>query len=158
MIAGLLYNPYQGNLNALQAVAMSQGNWDEVDGAIWSGALAQRNAAFLVQESIGDPIVPNPGTEMVAVVTAAKQVGAVIVPIAAGIPTATQVTGGSAITQYEVTSDDPYAIHGFAGQATPAGDAARAQIAAFVSSIWSGTPTITVPSGCTNGSCNFSTQ
>ena len=158
MVAGLLYGPYQGYLNPKQYLAMSQGDWDEVDGAIWAGGLTGRNAAFLVQESIGDPIVPNPGTEMVAVVTSAKQVGAVLVPIAAGIPAATEVTGASGITQYEVTSSNPYDIHGFAAQNTPAGNAARSQIAAFVSSIWAGSPTITVPAGCPNGNCNFSGQ
>ena len=156
MIEGLLQAPYQGELNALHAVAMAQGNFDEIDGAPWSTQLATRNAAFLIQESIGDPVVPNPGSEMVAVVTGATQVGAVLVPIAAGIPTATQVTGKSGITQYHVTSSDPFDVHGFAAQATPAGDAARAQIAAFVSSIYTGTPTITIPAGCINGSCDFS--
>ena len=156
MIEGLLQAPYQGELNALHAVAMAQGNFDEIDGAPWSTQLATRNAAFLIQESIGDPVVPNPGSEMVAVVTGATQVGAVLVPIAAGIPTATQVTGKSGITQYHVTSSYPFDVHGFAAQATPAGDAARAQIAAFVSSIYTGTPTITIPAGCVNGSCDFS--
>ncbi len=158
MIAGLLHDPYQGDLNALQAVAMSQGDWDEVDGAPWSSELAKRDAVFLIQESIGDPVVPNPGTEMVAAVTNATQIGAVLVPIAAGIPHATEIDGASGITQYHVTSTDPFDIHGFAAQATPAGTAARAQIAAFVTSIYTGSPKITVPPGCTNGSCDFSGQ
>jgi hypothetical protein len=156
MIEGLLHEPYHSYVNALQAVAMSQGDWDEVDGAPWSSALEGRDGAFLIQESIGDPVVPNPGTEMVAEITGATQVGAVLVPIAVGIPTATQVVGASGITQYWVTSSDPFDIHGFAAQSTPAGDAARSQIASFVTSIWAGTPTITVPAGCTGGSCNFS--
>jgi hypothetical protein len=155
IISGLLQSPYQGSLNALEAVAMSQGNWDEIDGATWSTQLAGRNSAFLIQESIGDPVVPNPGSEMVAVVTGATQVGAVLVPIAAGIPDASEVDGKSGITQYHVTSTDPFKIHGFAAQSTPAGAAARAQIAAFVASIYAGAPKITVPAGCTNGSCDF---
>ncbi len=156
MIAGLLTTPYQGTLNALHAVAMSQGDWDEIDGAAWSPQLAQRNAAFLIQESIGDPVVPNPGSEMVAVVTDATQVGAVLVPIAAGIPTAAEVAGKSGITQYHVVSSDPFDVHGFAAQDTPAGNAARSQIAAFVSSVMAGAPVITVPAGCPGGSCDFS--
>jgi hypothetical protein len=156
MIAGLLHGPYQGNLNALQALAMSQGDWDEIDGAPWSTELAKRDAAFLIQESIGDPVVPNPGTEMVAVVTGATQVGAILVPIAAGIPHATEVDGASGITQYHVTSSDPFDIHGFAAQNTPAGDAARSQIQAFVTSVWAGAPKITAPAGCPNGNCDFS--
>src|SRR6185437_7972884 len=156
MISGLLREPYQNGLNALHALAMSQGDWDEIDGAPWSSALAKRDAAFLIQESIGDPVVPNPGTEMVATVTQATQVGDILVPIASGIPHATEVDGASGITQYKVTSSDPFDIHGFAAQSTPAGDAARSQIAAFVASVWAGAPKITVPAGCTNGSCDFS--
>ena len=156
MIDGLLQTPYMGDLNALHALAMSQGDWDEIDGAPWSTELANRGAAFLIQESIGDPVVPNPGSEMVAVVTDATQVGAVLVPIAAGIPTATEVDGKSGITQYHVTSSDPFDVHGFAAQSTPAGDAARAQIQAFVTSVWAGAPKITAPAGCPKGNCDFS--
>lgn len=156
MMAPLLDNAYQGDLNALHAVAASQGVWDEIDGAAWSSALAGRNTTFLIQESIGDPVVPNAGSEMVAVVTSAKQVGAVLVPIAAGIPQAAETTGESAITQFRVASTDPYQIHGFADTNTPAGMAAREQIAAFVSSAWAGKPTITVPASCPSASCDFS--
>jgi hypothetical protein len=158
MIAPLLLSPYQTNVDALQAVAISQGNWDEIDGAPWSSALAGRNPVFLIQESIGDPVVPNPGSEMVAVVTGAEQVGAVLVPIAAGIAQASETNGQSAITQYHVTSSDPYDIHGFAALDTPAGMAAQAQITDFVASIWAGAPKITVPAGCPNGSCDFTQQ
>lgn len=155
MMAPLLNSAYQGDVNALHAVAASQGLWDEIDGATWSSALAGRGAAFLIQESIGDPVVPNAGSEMVAVVTDAKQVGATLVPIAAGIAAATQVEGASAITQYRVASTDAYEIHGFAATNTPAGMAARAQIASFVTSVWAGAPKITVPASCPNGSCDF---
>jgi hypothetical protein len=158
MIAPLLMNPYDGSLNVLQSLAMSQGEWDEIDGAAWMTQLPGRDTAFLIQESIGDPVVPNPGSEMVAVVTGATQVGAVLVPIPAGIPTATEVDGKSAITQFEVTSMDPFDIHGFAALDTPAGMAARSQIAAFVQSVYAGAPKITVPAGCPNGNCNFSGQ
>ena len=131
-------------------------DWDEIDGAAWASALAGRNTAFLIQESIGDPVVPNVGSEMVAAVTSAKQVGAVLDPIAAGIPPVPEAAGESAITQFRVDSTDPYKIHGFAGTGTPAGLAARAQISAFVTSVWAGAPKITVPAGCAKGSCDFS--
>ena len=157
MLAPLLDSTYRGTINALHALAMTQGVWDEVDGAAWSSALSGRNAAFLIQESIGDPVVPNPGSEMVAVVTAAKQVGAELVPIAAKIPLASEVEGASAITQYKVAATGAYDIHGFAGRDTPAGRAARSQIVDFVSSIWrDGKAKITVPSTCPSGSCDFS--
>ena len=156
MISSLLQTTYHTEVNALHALAMSQGNWDEIDGAAWSSALTGRNAAFLVQESIGDPVVPNAGSEMVAVVTGAKQVGAVLVPIAANIAPAAEVDGASGITQYRVTSTDPLKVHGFAAQDTPAGRAARSQIVDFVSAIWmDGKAKITVPAGCIGGSCDF---
>jgi hypothetical protein len=158
MILPLLQAPYRGEANAHLALAMSQGIWDEIDGAAWSTALRGREAAFLVQESIGDPVVPNEGSEMVAVVTAARQLGAELVKVAAGLPAADAVSGyTSALTQYRVASTQPYRIHGFAGDDTPAGRAARQQIADFVRSIWSdGRPAITVPAGCMNRSCDFS--
>lgn len=157
MLAPLLDSNYRGLVNAQHVLAMSQGIWDDVDGAAWSSALVGRGAAFLVQESIGDPVVPNSGTEMVAQVTSAKLVGAELVPLAASIPRATEVTGGSALTQYRVAETGAYDVHGFAGRDTPAGRAARAQIVDFVSSIWQrGSAKITVPAGCPSGSCDFS--
>jgi len=157
MISGFLQGPYGGPLDALQALAMSQGNWDEMDGAPWSSRLAGRDAAFLLQESIGDPVVPNPGTEMVAVVTDATLVGKVLSPIAAGIPqAATEVDGKSGLTQYRVSATAALDIHGFASKDTPAGAAARAQIVAFILSALAGAPKVTVPAGCVGGSCDFS--
>jgi hypothetical protein len=153
-IRGLLKNPY-GDLDALLAVAMSQGNWDDIDGAVFSEVLAQKSAAFLIQESIGDPVLPNPGSEMVAVVTGAVQVGAVLSPLAGVLP-AGEAEGQSGITQYRVPDTDPFAIHGFAARDTPAGAAAREQMSAFLSSVWAGKPKVVVPAGCPEGSCDFS--
>ncbi len=76
MLSSVLKSSYHSEVDALHALAMSQGNWDEIDGAAWSSALTGRDAAFLIQESIGDPVVPNAGSEMVAVVTSATQRGA----------------------------------------------------------------------------------
>ncbi len=157
MLSPLLDSSYRGVVNAQHALALTQGIWDEVDGAAWASALKDRQAAFLIQESIGDPVVPNAGSEMVAVVTGAKQVGAELSPIAAQIPRASEVSQGSAITQYKVGDTGAYDIHGFAGRDTPAGRAARSQIVDFVQSIWqTGSAKITVPFACTGGSCDFS--
>ncbi len=157
MLSPLLDSGYRGVVNAQHALAMTQGIWDEVDGAAWASALKGREAAFLIQESIGDPVVPNAGSEMVAVVTTAQQVGAELVPIPAQIQRATEVSRGSAITQYKVGDTGAYDIHGFAGRDTPAGRAARSQIVDFVQSIWqTGAAKITVPAACTGGSCDFS--
>ena len=127
------------------------------DGAAWASALRGRQAAFLIQESIGDPVVPNAGSEMVAVVTDAKLVGAELSPFALSLPRQNVVEAGSGITQYRVADTGPYDVHGFAGRNTPAGRAARAQIVDFVRSIWNdGEAKITVPTGCPSGRCDFS--
>lgn len=155
IIKGLLLNPYSGNLNVLHAMAMSQGSWDEIDGAIWASEVPEGGSVFLIQESMGDPVLPNEGSEMVAVVTKADQVGAVLSPIA-GVSQVEVADKHTAITQYRVPDTDELDIHGFAARNTPAGDAAREQILSFVKSVLDGQPKITLPSGCKGGSCDFS--
>jgi hypothetical protein len=91
------------------------------------------------------------------------QVGAVIVPIDGVAP----VAGGggatrTAITQFRVPSTVTSAldIHGFAAKGSPAGVAAREQIAAFLRSVWAGAPRIDLPPTCAarpTRSCDFST-
>lgn len=154
LVSALLINPYLGNLNVFHAIAMSQGCWDEIDGAIWASELAGRGSVFLLQESIGDPVLPNPGSEMVAVVTGAVQVGKVLSPIV-GVPTAEGAAAQTAITQYRVPGPDELDIHGFAAENTPAGDAAREQIQSFLLSVFDKKPAISVPPGCKGGSCDF---
>ncbi|MFT3765946.1 MAG: hypothetical protein QM820_10580 [Minicystis sp.] len=154
-IRGLLRGPYQGELNALHAVAMAQLNFDEIDGASYSTALAKKGAVILIQESMGDPVVPNVGSAMVAVATGADQVGAVLSPMV-GVSLVAEAVGKSGITQYRIADTDGFAIHGFAAENTPAGAAAREQITAFGASVFAGAPKITVPSGCKGGSCDFS--
>ena len=73
----------------------------------------------------------------------------------AGLPHADEVDGASGFTQYAVSDTAAYDVHGFAGRDTPAGRAARDQIAAFVASVWAGAPKIAIPAGCTGGSCDF---
>jgi hypothetical protein len=155
LVSALLLNPYAGNLNVLHAIAMSQGCWDDIDGAIWASELEGRGSVFLLQESMGDPVLPNPGSEMAAVVTGADQVGAVLSPIM-GVSPVEVAEGHSAITQYRVPDTDELDIHGFAARDTPAGTAAREQILAFLLSVYAGKPAITVPPGCKGGSCDFS--
>ncbi len=153
-IEAFVVGPYGNDISLLQAMFMSQTNWDDIDGGVWKEALAGRKTTFLVQESIGDPVLPNIGSENVALTVGAVQLGAVIVPIA-GVPTATEAIDASALTQFRVTAANPLDIHGFAAQDTPAGKAAREQIRAFVASVLAGAPKITVPAGCPGGSCDF---
>lgn len=133
---------------------MSQGNWDDVDGGVWKEALAGRKTTFLLQESIGDPVLPNVGTENVARTTDAVQLGAVLTPIE-GVGTATEANDTSALTQFMVKQTSDLDVHGFADKDTPAGVAARDQIRAFVASVFAGAPRIVVPPGCVGGSCDF---
>ncbi|MRG90448.1 hypothetical protein [Polyangium spumosum] len=153
-VRGLLQTTYGGNLDVGYALALSQSNWDEVDGSSWADRMPEEPTAYLIQESIGDPILPNEGTALLSVAVGAGQVGAVLRPTA-GIESSTEIVGKSGLTQYKVPSDDPYDIHGFAANGGPAGDAARAQITAYLKSVWDGQPTITVPEACTGGSCDF---
>ncbi len=154
MLGPILKGNFGGPLDLSHAIAMGQSNWDDIDGAVWAADLADKKQVFLIQESIGDPVLTNPGSELLAVTTGAAQVGAVLVPIA-GVKSVKEAVGQSGITQYHVSDEGPFDIHGFAAKNTPAGLAARAQITSFVQSVWAGAPLVTVPAGCTGGSCDF---
>lgn len=156
MIQGLLTAPYEGFLNVLVAMAVGQGNWDEVDGASWGTSLSLPDSAFLIQESIGDPVLPNAGTDMLARLTGAKLVGAPLVPIA-GVSGASSVSNASGITQYHVDDTGAYDVHGFAAKDTPAGAAAREQILSFLTTVWAEAPLIVVPESCPDQRCDFTT-
>lgn len=154
MLGPLLQGNFGGPLDLAHAIAMGQTNWDDVDGAVWAADLADKKQVFLIQESIGDPVLTNPGSELLAVTTGAAQVGSILVPIA-GVKGVSEAVGQSGITQYHVSDEGPYDIHGFAANETPAGLAARDQITAFVQSVWAGAPVVKVPAGCKGGSCDF---
>lgn len=155
-IEGLIAIANGGDLNVPLAVAIAQTNLDEADGASWVDVIGgEHPVSLLLQESIGDPVLPNFGSEMAARVIGARMVGDAIVPID-GIESASSVEAGSAITQFRVASDDALDIHGFAAESTPAADAAREQIFGFVRSAWEGAAVIEVPAGCVAGSCDFS--
>ncbi|MEO5728552.1 MAG: hypothetical protein ABI134_30565, partial [Byssovorax sp.] len=154
MIAPVLVSSFGGPLDLSHALAMSQSNWDDIDGAVWAADLAAKKQVFLIQESIGDPVLTNPGSEMTAVTTGALQVGAVLVPIG-GVKSVPEAQDQSGITQYHVADTGPFDIHGFAAGDTPAGAAARDQISNFVQSVWAGAPVVKVPAGCKGGSCDF---
>jgi hypothetical protein len=146
-------------LDEALALAITQNNWDAVDGGAWAALSARTDTFFLEQESIGDPVLPNLGSELVATSSHAVQVAAVLDPITGVMP----MQGGAtqtAITQFRVPSSvtDALDIHGFAAKDSPAGVAARQQISSFIKSVWAGTPRIDVPPSCPNASCDFSGQ
>ncbi len=157
-LQALFVTSYGSRLDVLHAMVMAQNNFDEIDGAAWSSTLDHLSPVFLVQWSIGDPIMPNIGSEMVAVAAHAAYVGTPIVPVA-GLDVVASTQDASGATQYRIGSEDDLALHGFAAKDDAAGQAAREQITSFVQSVLAGEPKITVPSGCDptpNQSCDFS--
>jgi hypothetical protein len=140
-------------------MSMTQTNWDPVDGAAWAGLSARSDLLLLAQASMGDPILPNIGSEFVAASCGAVQLGAVLEPIV-GVERVEGPVTRSAITQFKVPSTvTGLSIHGFAAGGSVAGVAARQQISAFITSVWAGSPRIELPTACaarSDRSCDFS--
>lgn len=157
-LRGFLVEAYGSEIETRYAMALVQGAWDDVDGAAWADRAAADGDAFLLQQSIGDPVVPNQGTNLLATAMHASTVGPLISPIY-GLPAADTVENGVGITQYRVPPSGPFDVHGFAARDTPAGDAAMEQIFAFMLSAWAGTPTVTFPESCAgvveSGACDW---
>ncbi len=141
-------------------MSMSQTNWDPVDGAAWAALAGRSDLLILSQQSMGDPILPNIGSEFLAASSHSVQLGAVLEPIV-GVPHVEGPVTRSAITQFRVPSSEMgLSIHGFAARGSAAGVAARQQISAFIVSVWAGSPQIALPTACANRpgkSCDFST-
>lgn len=160
---GLLLATYRTDVSLQLAVAITQTNLDAVDGAIWASSAMARSVPLIVQQSMGDPVLPAPGTEMVATVTRARQLGAPLSSVFGVTPQANgEVLNGVAFTQFRVPSrvTGAYDVHGFGARDTIAGDAAREQIFAFIQSVWNGMPRSLTPSYCVvnmpMNSCDFS--
>ena len=158
-LGGIMEAQYDDLMDVHLAIVMSQTGWDDVDGAVWADRANESGDIFLLQESIGDPVVPNQGTEILAIALGAPLVGPAIEDIV-GIESVDKVSGGHGMTQYKVPPGGVYDIHGFAARSTLAGDAAMEQIFAFIQSYWAGNPEITFPEGCSEltpaGDCDFS--
>lgn len=151
---------YATDLDLSVALATSQINWDDVDGSTWVDAVGAHSPAILVQESIGDPILANVGSELVATSAHCSFVGGVIVDVPS-LPRRSEVVSGCGFTQFRVPAavTDSLAIHGFAARDSPAGVAAREQISAFLLAAWARAPSVTVPPTCARNtpanSCDF---
>ncbi|MDP2310953.1 MAG: hypothetical protein Q8P18_33345 [Pseudomonadota bacterium] len=144
---------YPETLDARLAIAMGQNAWDDVDGAAWEYG----DNVLLLQESIGDAVVPNRGTVMLALAMNATLVGPPIDELVGGLPAADVVEGATGLTQFLTSATDEYDVHGFGDTDYAAGIAAREQIASFLQSVLDGAPRIEVPESCVeNGSCDFS--
>lgn len=150
---------YGSDIDVAINVSATQGLWDEIDGSGWAD-LPGNPVPMLLQESMGDPILPNLGAEFAAAIVGAAQVGAVLVPVW-GAPMLDVAVDRAALTQFRVPSSntEPLSIHGFAAGMSIAGVAAREQIEAFVRSVWAGTARIEVPPTCHRNvpvdSCDF---
>ena len=143
-----------GPISTALMVSAAQTLLDEADGASWPEPLDRNGQVALLQESIGDPVLPNPGTHMVAEVLHATLVGAVLSPVE-GLPLSDSTTEMTGLTQFHVPGSDPLDVHGFADRSGPAGDAAREQILTFVQSAFDESARVEVPSGCASMSCDF---
>lgn len=152
---------YPAMVDQQLVAAMSQSLWDEVDGSQWADARAEP-PIWLVQMSVGDPVMPNNATAMVATAVGATMLipdgVSPMVPVQ-GLPHAPSVVGRSALTEFRTEETGPSAIHGFTARNSAAGAAARAQVEAFIASLWAGAPTITLPEAClalpAPGVCDF---
>jgi hypothetical protein len=155
-----LQRVYGSTMDIQLQAAISQTLWDEVDGAAWADA-QDNPRPLLIQEAMGDPVLPNLGTEFAASALGAVQVGAVLTPIA-GVSTAASAEGRTAITQYRVPASVTSAadIHGFAARSGVASEAALEQIRVFLAGAWMGQTRVVLPQNCVNntpaGSCDFS--
>ena len=159
VMEGVMETNYGGAVNARIALAYSQGGWDDVDGACWGDIARDKGTVYLMQESVGDPVMPNVGTELLARSLQAAHVGVPITTLP-GIEQTGDLVGATGLTQFSVPTTGEYDVHGFAARSTPAGDAAMEQIFLFARAAWAGESEIVVPSGCaavsTDGSCDFS--
>lgn len=161
----ILLTTYRNDVNLQVGVAIAQNNFDGMDGANWWTTPMARRPPVLIQQSMGDPVLPAPGTEMVATTARSQQLGAALSPVYGVTPAmGDSVTGGAAFTQYRVPHGETgsLAIHGFGARDTPAGFAAREQIFSFIQSIWAGSPRVVLPSLCVQNmpanSCDFSAR
>jgi len=159
-LQGFLAGSYGSEIEARFAMSIMQTAWDDVDGAAWADRSREDGLKLLLQQSMGDPVVPNQGTDLLAAALKADLVGPALRDIEAveAAPDDT-VVSGVGITQYRVPDVDPFHVHGFAARETLAGEAAMEQIFGFMRTGWQGEAVISFPEGCaevtTDGSCDF---
>lgn len=150
---------YGNPLDMHLAMVMGQGSWDDVDGAVWADEALEAGGAFLLQESMDDPVLPNLGTNLLANSLKAKQLTPLLDPIY-GLE---QVDGvlyeGAALEQYRVPDTGVYDVHGFAARDTVASRAAQEQLLKFLEKAWEGDRPMQHPQLCfdegLDGTCDF---
>lgn len=157
-VGPLIEPAYGGPVATRRAIAMSQGGWDDAEGAGWVDVTRERGVSLLLQESVGDPVMPNLASEFLARSLDAPHVGTPITTLHE-IDSVDSVSGGVGFTQFRVPDTGVFDVHGFAGKDSPAGDAAMQQIFDFARAAWAGSPEIVPPPLCADwtddGSCDF---
>ncbi len=143
-----------GDVNIVTLLAMAQTIFDPADGANFGELARAGGDIYLIQESMGDQVLPNAGNEFVAIATGATQIGGRL-SVIGDLPFANSISGATGITQFRVSDIGLYEVHGFAARDTPAGRAAFDQIQLFLNSAWAGAPVIDVPAGCPGMVCDF---
>jgi len=150
---------YDDEVDEQLAMVMGQGAWDDVDGTAWIELAQAKGAVFLLQESVGDPILLNICTEILAASLGAVQIDPSLEDIVELEHSAGPVIGATALEQFRVPDTGAYDVHGFAARSTLAGDAALEQILGFMTSARAGESSIEHPVGCSevtaDGSCDF---
>lgn len=146
---------YETPLDLSHALAMSQVILDDVDPSVWLDASNREPPVALLQESLGDRVLPNQGSELLAAAFGATQVGEVLAPVPGLSASPGPLANATGLTQFRVTSTELLEVHGFAARDTVAGEAAREQIRAFLRSALAGAPVISLPDACVGGSCDF---
>jgi hypothetical protein len=157
-LSPLLRLGYPSELDMDLALLQSQGIWDSADGAVWPSLRTGAPPVVLIQESIGDPVVPNVVTELLSRTLEAAHVRPVLAPVR-GLTEADAAISRSGLMQFKVSGTGPLDFHGFAARTTPAGAAAREQVTSFLKSALAGSPKIELPQGCAStkaGNCDFS--
>jgi hypothetical protein len=151
---------YDDPIDEQLAMVMGQGAWDDVDGTHWVELAEAKGSTFLLQQSMGDPILRNICTEIMAGSLGAVQIDPSLEDIVDLEHSEGPVLSTTALEQFRVPDTGEYDVHGFAARDTPAGDAALEQILGFLSSALAGEPSIAHPTGCSevtaDGSCDFS--
>ncbi len=158
-VEAVMATTYDDELDQALALIAGQLAWDDVDGAVWADLALDQGMAFLLQESIGDPILPNLGSEILAASLGAVQLDPCIEDIAGLDHSSEPVVAASAIEQFHVASEEMFDIHDFIDDDTLAAQAAREQLTMLAESARAGSPQLAHPEICLeqgwDGSCDF---
>lgn len=159
-VGGIMLEVYDDILDLQLAFVMSQSSWDDVDGAVWAEEALAAGGNFLMQQSMGDPVLPAVGTNLLSQALGARQFEPYLEPVYGLSTVDGAVNSGAVLEQFRVPDTGVYDVHGFAARDTIAGQAALAQILELLDSHWSGSVTVSHPTICVeqgiNGTCDFS--